>query len=135
VDNAPGNVLQLKTNPPPVQLAHQYLGQLDDDEGTLDAVLGTVGTIVSYRLGPLDAETLDKQFALRPLMDTTLQELAPWCLQARLPDRTVELTTEDPPAPDYPAATRKIRNSSRAKYALPKTRVAETLAKLIENAA
>jgi energy-coupling factor transporter ATP-binding protein EcfA2 len=41
-------------------LAHQYLSQLD--EQVLDAILGNVGTIISFRLGLADAELLAKEF-------------------------------------------------------------------------
>ena len=49
-------------------LAHQYLGQLyTDDTGggnaIRDAVFGNVGTFVSFRVGPVDAEIIAKQFA------------------------------------------------------------------------
>jgi len=41
-------------------LAHQFMSQLD--ETVLDAVLGNVGTIVSFRVGALDTEILEKEF-------------------------------------------------------------------------
>jgi len=41
-------------------LAHQYLEQID--EHILGAILGNVGTIVSFRIGPVDAEVLEKEF-------------------------------------------------------------------------
>ncbi len=47
-------------------IAHQYMGQLADDKGKSpirDAVLGNVGTILSGRIGPDDAEVLAKEFA------------------------------------------------------------------------
>lgn len=49
-------------------LAHQYLGQLyTDDTGggnaIRDAVFGNVGTFISFRVGPVDAEIIAKQFA------------------------------------------------------------------------
>ncbi len=49
-------------------LAHQYIGQLYSDdaaEGNMirDAVFGNVGTFVSFRVGPVDAEIIAKQFA------------------------------------------------------------------------
>ncbi len=46
-------------------MAHQYLGQLKQGQDTkiLDAVLGNVGTLVSFRIGVEDAETVAKQFA------------------------------------------------------------------------
>ncbi len=47
-------------------IAHQYMGQLTDDKGKSpirDAVLGNVGTILSGRIGPDDAEVLAKEFS------------------------------------------------------------------------
>ncbi|MDT7540579.1 MAG: hypothetical protein QOE33_483 [Acidobacteriota bacterium] len=42
-------------------LAHQYLAQLD--ERLLTAILGNVGTIASFRIGPQDAEIIAQEFA------------------------------------------------------------------------
>jgi Type IV secretion-system coupling protein DNA-binding domain len=42
-------------------LAHQFLGQLDEE--VRDAILGNVGTIIAFRLGLTDAELLEKEFA------------------------------------------------------------------------
>jgi hypothetical protein len=41
-------------------LAHQHLSQLD--EAVRDAILGNVGTIVAFRVGPEDAEILAQEF-------------------------------------------------------------------------
>jgi hypothetical protein len=41
-------------------LAHHYLSQLDEDMRY--AILGNVGTIISFRLGVTDAEILAKEF-------------------------------------------------------------------------
>jgi hypothetical protein len=48
-------------------LANQYLSQIDRE--VFDAITGNVGTIITFRVGPLDAEFLVKEFApdLRPL--------------------------------------------------------------------
>lgn len=43
-----------------VILANQYLYQLD--EGTRAAVLGNVGTLIAFRVGPEDADLLHRQF-------------------------------------------------------------------------
>ena len=40
--------------------AHQYLSQLDPQ--VRDAILGNVGTIISFRIGVTDAEILEKEF-------------------------------------------------------------------------
>lgn len=42
-------------------IAHQYVAQME--ESVRDAVFGNVGTSVSFRVGPLDAELLEKVFA------------------------------------------------------------------------
>lgn len=42
-------------------LAHQYLAQLD--ERLLFAILGNIGTIISFRIGPSDTETIAQEFA------------------------------------------------------------------------
>ncbi len=41
-------------------LAHQYLHQLEPE--IRDAILGNVGTLVSFRLGPADAEFIAKEY-------------------------------------------------------------------------
>lgn len=41
-------------------LAHQYLGQIDEE--IRDAVLENVGTMISFRLAPTDADILAKEF-------------------------------------------------------------------------
>jgi len=41
-------------------LAHQYFGQLPDE--LRNAILGNVGTIISFRVGPEDADILEKEF-------------------------------------------------------------------------
>lgn len=42
-------------------IAHQYVAQME--EPVRDAVFGNVGTSISFRVGPLDAELLEKVFA------------------------------------------------------------------------
>jgi len=47
-------------------IAHQYIGQLVDNKGNTqirDAVFGNVGTIVSFKIGVDDAETIAQEFA------------------------------------------------------------------------
>jgi len=41
-------------------IAHQFIAQLSDD--IRDAVFGNVGSLISFRIGATDAETLSKQF-------------------------------------------------------------------------
>jgi hypothetical protein len=47
-------------------MAHQYMKQLEDNKGKTtvrDAVLGNAGTLVTFRIGPEDAEVLQKEYA------------------------------------------------------------------------
>ncbi len=51
-------------------IAHQYLGQLQKNDALTksnlnlkDAIFGNVGTMMSYKIGPEDAEMMAKQFA------------------------------------------------------------------------
>ena len=41
-------------------LVHQYLDQID--QKTISAILGNVGTIISFRISARDAEYLEKEF-------------------------------------------------------------------------
>ncbi len=43
-----------------VILANQYLAQLE--QAIKDAVLGNVGTLISFRLGVMDAKYMEKEF-------------------------------------------------------------------------
>ncbi|MFH0969664.1 MAG: hypothetical protein V1804_04105, partial [Patescibacteria group bacterium] len=42
-------------------IAHQFIGQLSEEISK--AVFGNVGSLASFRIGPEDAEFLEKQFA------------------------------------------------------------------------
>jgi len=47
-------------------IAHQFMKQLEDNKGKTtvrDAVLGNAGTLVTFRIGPEDAEILAKEYA------------------------------------------------------------------------
>jgi len=47
-------------------VAHQYISQMIDNKGqstVKDAVLGNAGTMVTFRIGPEDAEILQKEYA------------------------------------------------------------------------
>lgn len=44
-----------------LNVAHQYIKQID--EGIRDAIFGNVGSMFTFRVGPEDADFLEKQFA------------------------------------------------------------------------
>ncbi|MBI4375513.1 MAG: type IV secretion system DNA-binding domain-containing protein [Elusimicrobia bacterium] len=62
-------------------LAQQYLSQVD--EQVRDAILGNVGTIISFRLGLADAEFLEQEFEPE-FRATDLVSLPNYCIYMRL---------------------------------------------------
>jgi hypothetical protein len=112
-------------------IACQYLDQLSP--AMKSAVLGTVGTMLAFRTGALDAETLSPEFALTR-DDTPLAALPPYRAVART-DRTIELRM--PPIPDEgrPMMVRKIRARCRSQCALPRPIIEERITRFIRNTA
>ena len=111
-------------------LAHQYLDQLTRELRA--ALLGTVGTIVSFRLGATDAKTLEPEFRLTR-DDDPLTALAPYSAHVRSNGLTEHLRMPPITAPSDPKAPQKIRNRCRNEYALPRAQVEERIARFIEN--
>lgn len=62
-------------------LAHQYIAQLDED--IQNAVFGNVGTLVTFRVGPMDTEVLKKMF-VPTFTDIDLMNLAKYHMYVKL---------------------------------------------------
>lgn len=109
-------------------IACDYLGQLPEKLRT--QMLGTA-TLVAFRLGVKDAETLAPEFNL---YDQAIQlgELAPGNAYVRL-DETVEYTLPENDDQTYPGNARKIRNRSRAEYGVERKVIEKKIATFIEN--
>ncbi len=114
-----------------VTLACQYLDQLSP--AMRAAVLGTVGSMLAFRTGSLDAEVLSAEFELKR-DDTALSALPAYRAYARI-DRTTELHM--PPLPEAGRAktARKIRDRCRSQYAVPRAVIDERVARFIRNTA
>ncbi|MDP3077495.1 type IV secretory system conjugative DNA transfer family protein [Bradyrhizobium sp.] len=112
-------------------IACQYLDQLSP--AMKAAVLGTVGTMLAFRTGALDAETLTPEFELGR-DDTALSALAPFRAYART-DRTTELRMPPMPEIAQPKVARKIRNRCRSQYALPRAVIDGRIGRFIKNTA
>ncbi len=112
-----------------LNLTHQFMKQLEDN--IREAVLGNVGTIVSYRVGVEDTEILAKQFA--PVFtEYDLVNLEKFTAVARLlakgtPQRSFTLQVPPPPAGGDPASRIAIRDLSRQKYGRPVSDVEEQI--------
>jgi hypothetical protein len=112
-------------------IACQYLDQLSP--AMKAAVLGTVGTMLAFRTGALDAETLSPEFELRR-DDSALSALAPFRAYART-ERTTELRMPAMPETGRAKVARKIRNRCRSQYALPRAVIDERIGRFIKNTA
>jgi hypothetical protein len=111
-------------------LANQSLGQLARLAGgrsILDAVLGNVGTMLVFRLGPLDAELM-QTYCQPSLSARDLQELPDYHVAARLlihntPARPFVFQTLQRSPRAHPGAVRRAIRLSRKKHTRTRTDV------------
>jgi type IV secretory pathway TraG/TraD family ATPase VirD4 len=109
-------------------LAHQYLDQLPAKLKA--ALLGTVGTIVAFRIGAKDVDYIEPEFRLTN-DDYSLCELSPFEAYARTGFTTHRLAMPEVAYQDYPGAPRRIRNLSRSQYAADREVVEAKIARFI----
>ena len=113
-------------------LAHQYSGQLvhKNDAAVRDAVFGTVGTVVSFRVGADDARILERHFAPE-FSAADLVGLSKYCFYVQL---TIEGMAARPfsarslspiDVSDTAPNAGNIVRCSRERYARPRARVEE----------
>ncbi len=106
-------------------IAHQYVAQME--EKVRDAVFGNVGTTVSFRVGPLDAELLEKvfapQFTQNDLINLGMAEIYLSLMINDIGSQPFSAKTL-PPIP-RPAITFRndVIEQSRASFAQPKEQV------------
>ncbi len=99
-------------------LGHQYISQMEED--VRDAVFGNMGTITSFRVGPEDAEFLEKEFGPE-FMATDLVNLPKYNIYVKLmidgiSGRPFSAETLPPLDPPKEVDVGKIINSSRERY-------------------
>jgi type IV secretory pathway TraG/TraD family ATPase VirD4 len=115
-------------------MAHQYLGQLvqGQDSSIRDAVLGNVGTMISFRIGVEDAPTIAAQMA--PVFgeyDLVNLERFNACVKMLI-NNTVERAFSMqtyPPREGDPRKKQLLKELSARKYGRPK---AEVMAEILE---
>jgi energy-coupling factor transporter ATP-binding protein EcfA2 len=116
-------------------VANQYLDQLDDQ--TRAALFGNVGTLLSFQVGPTDAEMLVPQFGSE-LTEQDLVRLPRYHAYARLlidgqPSTPFSMQTLPPtsvkPNPERVAI---VRRYSRQRYARPATAIEPEIALRVE---
>ena len=102
-------------------MAHQYIGQLVNGQDTKirDAVFGNAGTMIAFRVGVEDAETMAKQFA--PVFgEYDVMNIEKYNAYIRLligntAARAFNMACY-PPAPGDPALAEKLKELSRLRY-------------------
>lgn len=111
-------------------LAHQYLGQLP--EGLAASVRGNVGSIIAFRLGAQDAETLEGEFA--PTYTAT--DLAATPARAAVVKLLIDGSqaapflaemAPPPPAPIEAVEVQRVVTVSRERHCTPFARVQSTV--------
>lgn len=104
-------------------VAHQYIGQLVNkgDTSIKDAVFGNVGTMALFRVGPDDAEFLEKEFApvfnKFDLMNIEQRTVYIKLLIDQTASKAFSMSTPFPlPGVDRPDVAQKIKALSRLKF-------------------
>lgn len=105
-------------------MAHQYIAQLD--EIIRDAVFGNVGSMASFRIGPDDAEFMEKQFApvfaAQDLINIENQNAYVKLLINGQTSRSFNMRTDSVPDSN-PAIAEAVKKISAVKYGRPREEV------------
>jgi len=99
-----------------VVLAHHYTEEVSPELRA--AIFGTVGNIVAFAVGPLDAELLAKQFEQKIKPDDLIK-LPPYRALAHAGKGTVDLHMPPVEAKAFPSAPARIRANCRTRYSRP----------------
>ncbi len=111
-------------------IAHQYVAQME--EKVRDAVFGNVGTTISFRVGPLDAELLEKvfapQFTANDIINLGMAEIYLSLMINDIGSQPFSARTLPPLARPTITFRNQAIESSRATYANPKEVVEKNIA-------
>ena len=111
-----------------LMMAHQYIEQLDEDVAA--AVFGNVGSILSFRVGATDAQKLVLEFAPR-FTEEDLVNLPKFNIYLKL--MIDGITSEAfsavtlPPIAAETGNMQKVIDTSRARFATPRTEIEERI--------
>lgn len=114
-------------------LAHQYIGQLDGGENThvRDAIFGNVGTLITFRVGAVDGEFLEKEF-MPEFVQNDLVNLAKYNVYLKLmidgmAQRPFSAETIPPPRQPLISYRDVIIENSQKRYGTPRKIVEERI--------
>ncbi|MDP3902079.1 MAG: type IV secretion system DNA-binding domain-containing protein [bacterium] len=110
-------------------LAHQYVAQMD--EGVRDAVIGNVGTLITFRVGAFDAELLEKEFApefdVQDIVGIGFGSIYLKLMIDGMASRPFSANTLPPIESEKESLEDRIIEESRSKYANAKEEVEEKI--------
>lgn len=110
-------------------IAHQYVAQME--EKVRDAVFGNVGTTISFRVGPLDAELLEKvfspQFMANDLINLGMAQIYLTLMINDIGSQPFSARTLPPLVRPTITFKNDVIEYSRATYAHPKANVEEEI--------
>ncbi len=106
-------------------IAHQYITQMEEE--VRDAVFGNVGTIISFRIGPLDAELLETiftpQFLATDIVNLSFAQVYLTLMIDGIGSQPFSATTLPPIEPPTTSCKEMAIASSRAKFTRPRADV------------
>jgi len=110
-------------------LAHQYIAQMEDD--VRDAVIGNVGTMVTFRLGAQDAELFEKEFVeeftVGDIVSLGFASIYLRLMIDGVASRPFSAHTLPPIQMKGASHSNEVIESSRKKYANPRAAVEEAI--------
>lgn len=110
-------------------IAHQYVEQMEEE--VRDAVFGNVGTTISFRVGPFDAETLETvfapQFTATDLVNLGFAQIYLTLMIDGIGSRPFSATTLPPIPTAEISHMDQVIAESRARYAHPRPVIEESI--------
>ncbi|HVV39373.1 MAG TPA: type IV secretion system DNA-binding domain-containing protein [Candidatus Paceibacterota bacterium] len=112
-------------------IAHQYVEQMEEE--VRDAVFGNVGTTVTFRVGPFDAETLEKvfepQFTATDLVNLGFAQIYLTLMIDGVGSTPFSATTLPPFDPPPEKHVDKVIENSRKEFGKPRAEVESAIIK------
>jgi hypothetical protein len=112
-------------------IAHQYVEQMEEE--VRDAVFGNVGTTVSFRVGPFDAETLETifnpQFTATDLVNLGFAQIYLTLMIDGVGSPPFSATTLPPFDPAPETFTAQVLDMSRKQFGKPRAEVEDAIKK------
>jgi len=110
-------------------IAHQYIEQMEEE--VRDAVFGNVGTTVTFRVGPFDAEVLEKifepQFTAEDLVNLGFAQIYLTLMIDGVGSPPFSATTLPPFDAPPKQFVQEVLESSRARFGAPREQVEKTI--------